>query len=140
MGTDAGPRWRFLLSVKAQRLFCQICNTIQFFFGTRKVCPDGIRGRIVIFREINEVGECFQRVVDLMGDSGCQPAHRGNLLGGPEGRLHSLPLSYIARHFRGADNMAVVILNRRNSQGNIEPLTGFGDSHGFKVFNALTAS
>ena len=140
MGTDADPRWSFLLSVEAQRLFCQICNTIQFLFGARKECPDGIRDRIVIFREINEVGECFQWVVDLMGDSGCQPAHRGNLLGSPEGLLHPLPLSYIARHFRSADNTAVVILNRRNRQGNIEPLASFGDSYGLKMLNALTAS
>src|SRR6266851_2176557 len=138
MGTDLSPRSTLLLPVKAQRLLRQIGDAIQLFFRIRKISADGVGSCVMILREINQIGDCFERIVDLMGDTGRQAAHCGNLLGSPESLLHSLPLSYIACHLRRADYVTVVVLDRRDGQGNIEPLTCLGDSHGLEVLYALT--
>src|SRR5580693_6297007 len=112
MDTNPGSDSTLLLPVKAQRLFGQMCDANQLFFCVRKISTYDAGSCVVILREINKIGDCFERIVDLMRDAGCQAAHRGNLFGGPESLLHSLPLTYIADHRRGADDVTVVVLDR----------------------------
>jgi hypothetical protein len=52
--------------------------------------------------------------------------------------LHSLSVRNVTGDFRGADNLARAVANRRDGQGNIDSAALLGDAHRVEMLDPIT--
>ncbi len=94
------------------------------------------------FKQAHEAGHHPQRLPQVVG------GHVGELLqvlvgagqvfGGPlQGLLGPLALGDVADDLRGPDDPAVVVLDRGDGHGHVEPSAVLGQPHGLQVLDAL---
>ena len=92
------------------------------------------------FGQEDQVGDRFKRIVDLVRDGRGHPAGRGDLFGLQERSLKALFAGDVAEGLGRADDGSLFIPNRRNAEGDIDPLTALGDADGLEVVDAFAGS
>ncbi len=113
-----------MFAVKTKRLLGDMRDTIEFSLDGREVI-DSCRVGNHRTKKVHQVHHGFERVVDFMGDRRRHAAGYGNLFCLQQGLFKPFARGDIAQNLGRADNPTVPVSSRRNSEGNIEQLTGF---------------
>ena len=81
-----------------------------------------------------------QNIVEIMRDASGQPAYGFHFLRVAQLIFRTLLHRDVARNRGCTDDLARLIMNRGNRNGDVQRPAVFGDAHGFKVLNALAAA
>src|SRR5260370_18384717 len=101
------------LPVEAQGLRRDLRDARQLLLGDREIFPGLLVEAGLAVDQIQQVDDRFQRVVDLVGDRGSEPACRGELLGPAQRILAPLARGYFhadAQHASGATEYVLLHL------------------------------
>ena len=80
--------------VEAEGLIADNRGTPEFAFRSRKILLD-LSQILVVSRQVKQVGDALQRIIDLMGNRRSQAADGGQLLGLQQRSLRLVTFRYV---------------------------------------------
>jgi hypothetical protein len=89
--------------------------------------------------QINQIGDCLQRIIDFVGDGGGESPRGSKLFRDTQGAVDLLFFRNVANDLGCAHDPALLVFDGRDCQGNIDAPAVLVHAHGFKMFDLFTA-
>ena len=123
---QAGGR---VLPVEAQRLAGDVGNPLQLSIGVCEMPPD-LLDILLASREIDEVDQAFQGIIDFMSDRGGEATRRCQLFRSHERDLRGISFADVAEDENDADHARVLIKDWRSAVVDMKLCFVFADQNG----------
>src|SRR6185369_17993188 len=89
-------------------------------------------------RQVKQIANCLQRIIDLMGDGGRQASRGGQLLIPAKGILGALLCGYVSNDGRISDDLSSTATHRGNRNEHVHACASTPHALGLKGGNAVT--
>src|SRR5581483_3897195 len=127
-----------VLAVVAEGLLGDMGDAVELDLGGRE-----IRSSFLVdhgAKEIEQIEDGLERIVNLVRYGGGHASGCGDLFGLDERIFHALAMGDVAQDLGSADDPAGCVADRRDGEGDVEELAGFGAADGIEVLDTLAGS
>ena len=129
-----------VVAIEAEGLLCDMSYAGEFLVGEVQVALELFGESGLTLGQVDEVGDCLKRIVDLVRDGGCEPSDGSESLAGMKRGLEFLLLGDIAKNLSGTNDVSAPVFDGRDREGDVNEFTVFPNADGLEMLDSFAGA